>query len=556
MVRSYPTLLFEVSAEVCFKMGGIHTVIKSKAKYTQELWGEQYCMIGAYMGPQHYNYETLETIDPLKINNRVLQQTIQQLQKGGWSIRVGIWKIEGNPLVLLLDPMQIPEGFDEFQRDFQTRYVEALPKIFMLEAYLKFGYCLLRFFETLTQQLDKNLSKTTILAHFQEYMVAASLPQISDLGVRTIFTTHSTVAGRSILANDPQLFQAIQREQQTYHLRLKSGYLRTCEHIELQASKHAHVFTTVSEVTAKECNFFLGRYPDFITPNGLNLDSLFKYSKKSTTISRSVIDSLLEQHFSSDPLLMTHPRYYFVSSGRYEYIVKGYDLIVAALAELNQWLKTEEIKATVVMFFITDTPWPIGNPLINTIRRSLQKLFTWLSTQPPKVFLLKVPGHFYDNLLIQDLFKSKLNNQHEQRVKTIVHPQFMSTKDPVFKMDYLDFLKACDLGVFPSLYEPWGYTAMESILLGKTTIASNCTGFVEFMKEHNSIGEQEGFFVIDQKTGAGSTELFEVMKACLLKKTDFLPLKTEQFEQFDWSQMIHMYERAYQYALQGQVSIP
>ena len=245
-------------------MGGIHTVIKSKAKYTQALWGEQYCMIGAYMGPQHYNSETLETIDPLKISNRILQQTVQQLQKEGWSIHVGIWKIEGNPLVLLLDPMQIPKGFDEFHRDFQAQYVEALPKIFIVEAYLRFGYCLLRFFETLTQQSDTHPNKPTILAHFQEYMVATSLPKISQLGVRTIFTTHSTVAGRYLLANDPQLFQTIQREQQTYQLSLKSSYVRICEHIELQASKHANVFTTVSEITAKECNFFLGRCPDFI----------------------------------------------------------------------------------------------------------------------------------------------------------------------------------------------------------------------------------------------------------------------------------------------------
>jgi hypothetical protein len=63
--------------------------------------------------------------------------------------------------------------------------------------------------------------------------------------------------------------------------------------------------------------------------------------------------------------------------------------------------------------------------------------------------------------VVSKLRTCKLHNNWWDRVKVIFHPEFLKPTNPILPMDYMEFARGCHLGVFPSYYEPWGYTPAE-----------------------------------------------------------------------------------------------
>jgi glycogen synthase len=91
------------------------------------------------------------------------------------------------------------------------------------------------------------------------------------------------------------------------------------------------------------------------------------------------------------------------------------------------------------------------------------------------------------------------NNKHDN-VKVIFHPEFLNANSPLLSIDYEDFLRGCHLGVFPSYYEPWGYTPAECTVMGVPSISTNLSGFGCFMQEMISFPSDYGIYIVDRRT--------------------------------------------------------
>jgi glycogen synthase len=543
------TLLVEIAAEVCYKMGGIHTVISTKASYTGKDWGRHYILLGAYMGAHEYNENNFEPLDAAAIPIPAVQRTISFLHKNGFSVHAGKWKIEGEPLILLLDLMVLPEGFTDFKNEFLRLHSEPQPRIFMVEAYLRFGFCVYKFFEAL-QFSNDNREYTGIIAHFHEYMTAIALPKVKQLGIRTVFTTHATVAGRLLSSLFPDLYKKRLTQDKKDAAPLPFAYQRFCESLERQAAREAHVFTTVSEPMAVECLHFLDRYPDVVTPNGLNIALIKAQSNTAADAVRKRLDAIVDHHFLPDKSMNGTRRFYFFTSGRYDYKAKGYDIVIAALARFNEWIKKEGHNISVVMFFITNNPPPGKYAVLKKAREFCRQALSVNGGHTQTYFLHKVPLTVHYSELIRDLKKNRLSNRKEQPVKAIYYPQFISKNGPVLDMDYMGFAGACDLGLFPSIYEPWGYTPVECLTAGTPALTTNVSGVGDYIKRHTGISEREGIAVVDRYAKDLPGEIAEIMKQIVTENPPSPNLLQHQARLFDWNKMMPAYCEAHQKAIQ------
>ena len=81
-----------------------------------------------------------------------------------------------------------------------------------------------------------------------------------------------------------------------------------------------------------------------------------------------------------------------------------------------------------------------------------------------------------DNILNQMNWLDMFNRQ-EDKVKLIFVPCYLDGKDGIFNMHYYDLLIGMDLCIYPSYYEPWGYTPTESVAFHVPCITTDLAGF-------------------------------------------------------------------------------
>lgn len=539
-------LLFEVSAEVCFKMGGIHTVIRSKVPYTQKVWDGDYFLVAPYIPSWDYGGK-MEFMDAGEIGTPAVSTAIYNLINKGIQVRTGCWKVEGNPIVILFDPFVSPPDFEAYRSSYAVRYNMAVPGEQYVDLYLRFGYYLELFFKeichvTVTQP-------PLILVHFHEYMTTATVAEIRKLPVRILFTTHSTVLGRMLAASNKAFYPDLEKIDWRKASGSLSDYHRFAMHMERAAAKDCHIFTAVSHITAQECLLFLGRAPDVMTLNGLNTAPADKEREKDKIAIREEINQVVRRHFAAHQLAGREKIYYFFTSGRYEYINKGYDIVIKALAKLNRWLSVSKYDITVITFFITDEPHSHGSYARSKILHLKNRIVKGLSARRSGIFLQPMEKKVYECRLVKDLKKNKLRNRRSDRVKVLYHPQFLSIDTPPFNMEYLDFIKGCDLGIFPSYYEPWGYTPVECIAAGVPAVTSNVSGFGNYISQQAGITGNSGVFVINRFKKA-ENELFEILKGIVTGQKDFAGSLNEITKMVDWDQMISHYETAYRKVLE------
>jgi glycogen synthase len=455
-----PDYVFEVSWEVCNKIGGIYTVLSTGAKALQTQNKDKNIYIGPYFGNDD---------NPLFKENKTLFKSWkkQAIEKEGFNIKIGRWEIPGKPIVILVDFKPFMSHKNDFFYEMWENFgVDSLAAYGDYDESAIFGYAagkVIESFWSFNKLEDKN-----IIAHFHEWTTASGLLYLKKHvpAIATIFTTHATTVGRSICFNNKPLYKCFENyngDQMAAELNV------TAKHsIEKNGARHADCFTTVSEQTAKECAQLLEKNPDIVTPNGFEGDFVPKGTKykeqhlESRAILKKVAEALLGYSLKKDAVFIG-------TSGRYEYKNKGIDVFVEALKRLDL---NAELEKDIVAFIMV--PGCISGP-----RKDLQEK---LENPKSKTKLLhsNVTHQLFDycnDEVISALQYFGLENKKNNKVKVIFVPSYLDGQDGIFNKSYYDLLIGLDMTVFPSYYEPWGYTPMESAAFSIPTITTDLSGF-------------------------------------------------------------------------------
>ncbi|RFM31503.1 alpha-glucan family phosphorylase [Chitinophaga silvisoli] len=519
-----PNYLFEVSWEVCNKVGGIYTVISTKATLVQKQFGNRYILIG----PDLIRHEG--NIPGFIEDNTLFYRWKAQAGKEGLNIKTGRWNIEGSPLVILIDFSTFYSKKDEIFGDLWVHY--RLDSITGQWDYIDpalFGYAA---GVVIDSYYKFHLNATDrIVAHFHEWMTGAGVLYIEKYvpQVATIFTTHATVLGRA-LAGAGIIPDKIQPDVQaaTFHLTAKHS-------LEKNAATNADCFCCVSEITASECLAYLGKAPDIITPNGFNhpVAATKPQSRQQVRdLLTWVATSLLKENTAPDTL-------FIFSAGRYEFHNKGLDLLIDAMGAL----KKKTLHHPVILFLFIPAGHTGPRVLSANDAGPFSKILTHNLYSPDKDDICK-------RLLFQDLV-----NNDSSPVRVIFAPVYLDGNDGIFNLPYYNVLSAFDLAIFPSFYEPWGYTPMESLANGIYTITSDKAGFAQAVAQLPKEATK-GLFIINRHLTENMLATEEIANCIVhymdLSKDEQLSLSANaQYisAQFTWEKCIDKYKTAWHFSL-------
>ena len=588
------SLLVETSWEVCNQLGGIYTVIRSKAPSMVEAWGNRYCLLGPYV----HNKIPAE-FEPTDDYSDEFGKAVLAMRGLGFEVHYGYWLVVGKPKVILIDFKNL-FGQRLAVRKFvlwEKHGIDTSMYDDLVDQTIAFGEATQIFIELLVR---KDISSRHLIAHFHEWMVGTSVPmlKISGLPVSTVFTTHATQLGRFLAMNDAWFYDHlpfVDWYQESVRFNCLSKVL-----IERSASINADVFTTVSDVTALECVQLLGRTPDVITPNGLNIErfvALHEFQNLHVE-NKKLIHEFVMGHFFQNYSFDLDKTLYFFTSGRFEFSNKGFDITIEALARLNYKMQNAGINKTVVMFFITKQPYHSISPHVLNSRGVLEeihqtckeiekqlgeKLFysvassaeyqmpnlneviddywklrlhrtyqSWKNDNLPPVLThnLVYPDH---DQILNTLKKVGLMNHDYDKVKIVYHPDFISPTNPLFGMEYSQFIRGCHLGVFPSYYEPWGYTPLECIASGIPSVTSDLSGFGDYIKKYMPEHDENGIYVVERRYKGfhDSAEqlaeiLFGFVKLNMRDRINERNKVESSSEFFDWRYLYAFYAEAYE----------
>jgi len=597
-VSKNKVLLTEIAWEVCNQVGGIYTVIRSKVPEMVRQWSENYFLIGPYAAQ-----EASTDFEEFALPHSAVQKAVEECRSNGMAIYTGVWLVSGRPNTILFDYNSVMDKLGDVKYYYwQHHNIEFKNHDPLLDQVLAFGYMVHHFLSALARyNLDEGVET---LAHFHEWMAASAIPDIrkEQIPIRMVFTTHATLLGRYLAMNDPGFYEHLpyvdwENEAKHFNIHATVKLERACVH-------GAHVFSTVSEVTGKECIHLLGRRPDTTLPNGFNIERFSVLHKVQNLHHKykALLEQFVKGHFFHSYSFDLNNTLYFFTSGRFEYLNKGYDLTLEALARLNHHLKEHNSPMTIVMFFITKQPVHSINPNVLNSRAMLDKIYTncdaiidqirdrfyrhaassdgnhrlpnlnemvddywklrhrrtiqtWKSDQLPPVVTHNLVDDQNDQIL-NFLRNANLVNREEDRVKVVYHPDFISSANPLFGMEYDDFVRACHLGVFPSYYEPWGYTPLECLARGVAAITSDLSGFGDFIKNVPIGDEEHGIHVINRNNKSFDQAAEELMQKMLnfintgkRARIDMRNKSEDLSETFDWRNLYQHYENAYQQAL-------
>jgi glycogen synthase len=590
------TYLVEVAWEVCNQVGGIYTVIRSKAPAMMDKWGNNYCMIGPYV-----NKNVLAELESLDGATDVFGQAADNLRKKGYDVQYAEWLVPGRPRVVLLNPNVMEDRARNVVKYLLWKnHSISTPDNPLINQVVCFAFLTKLFFDELAKVTGV---ANTVIGHFHEWM--AGLPILDmkreSMAVKTVFTTHATQLGRHLAINSPMFYAHLPFFKWDVEAR-KFGV--ECEaSIELGCATHADVLTTVSEVTARECKHLLKRKPEVVLPNGLNIErfeALHEFQNMHVTYKEKIHQFVMGHFFQSHSFDLDKTLYFF-TSGRYEYRNKGFDLTLEALCKLNQKLKKEKADVTIVMFFVTKRDYlnikpevlqskammgeilqtceaiqqQVGKKLfyVSTTRddnrlpnlndfvdeywklRYRRMIQSWKSKKNPSVATHKLVDEERDEIL-QFLQAKGLMNNADDKVKIVYHPDFITSTSPLFGMEYGQFVRGCHLGIFPSYYEPWGYTPLECMASGVPAITSDLSGFGDYLLHNLPEHEEYGLNVIERGKRTfewSANQLVDVMYNFLNQTRRERIMQRNNVENnssiFDWSNLIKHYNEAYDIVL-------
>ena len=537
-----PDYIFESSWEVCNKVGGIYTVLSTRAKTLQEALHDRIIFIGPDLGEANDLF--------FKEDKTLYKDWKAQTVEDGLAVRVGRWKVPGEPVAVLVDFNQYYAEKNEIYTWLWEHYqVDSLHAYGDYDEASMFSYAAAKVVESFYGfYLDKSKK---VIYHGNEWMTGLGLLYINNKlpQVATLFTTHATSIGRSIAGNNKPLYDylfAYNGDQMSWELNMQSKHS-----IEKQTAKYVDCFTTVSEITANECKELLDKPVDFVLPNGFENDFVPKgaqFTRKRNAARKrifQVANALLGEELDEKNTLVVS------TSGRYEFRNKGVDVYIEAM---NRLLRDNRLSKNVLAFI--EVPGWVGEPRQDLIDRLKAggKYDTPLHAPMITHWLHNMSR---DNVL--DMLKYlDMQNRKEDKVKIIFLPCYLNGNDGVFNMTYYDLVVGNDLCIYPSYYEPWGYTPLESIAFKVPCVTSDLAGFGLWANsEIGHTGEITDGVKVIHRTDYNYSEVADKIKDTVAEYSNFtaaqVKMSRDNADKLShkalWSNFIKYYYKAYDFAL-------
>lgn len=537
-----PNYIFESSWEVCNKVGGIYTVLSSRAKTLQDKINDHLIFIGPDCWGEKKN-------PYFKEDQSLLSAWKTKATGEGLNLKIGRWAIPGEPIAVLVDFKPFFEEKDQIYTWLWENYqVDSLHAYGDYDEASMFSYAAAKVVESFYKH---NLDKTQkVVYHANEWMCGLGALYINKVlpEIGTIFTTHATSIGRSIAGNNKPLYDylfAYNGDQMSWELNMQSKHS-----IEKQTALHVDCFTTVSDITANECKELLDKPVDFVLPNGFDNSFVPKgaeFTKRRKIARKRLLDvanALLGEELDDDTLIVS-------TSGRYEFRNKGVDVYIEAM---NRLLRDKDLKKTVLAFI--EVPGWVGEPRQDLVDRlnSGKKFDTPLDV-PEITHWLHNMSH--DNVLGM-LKYLDMHNRKDDKVKLIFLPCYLTGDDGVINLSYYDVVLGNDLCIYPSYYEPWGYTPLEAIAFKVPCITTDLAGFGLWANSvKGGYSEIEDGVKVIHRTDYNYSEVADAIKDTVAQYSNYTAEEVKKCRQNAdklskkalWKEFIKYYEQAYDMAL-------
>ncbi|WP_456106818.1 glycogen/starch synthase [Prevotella sp.] len=538
----FPDYIFETSWEVCNKVGGIYTVLSTRAKTLQDRMKDHVI----FLGPDCW-YESQSPY--FKQDDSLFADWQQKALVDGLKVKVGRWDIPGEPIAMLVDFREAYAHKDElYGKLWEYYHVDSLHAYGDYDESAMFAYATAlvveSFYKFYLSEKDKVIFHTNEWqTGFAALVLQHRMPQIAS-----IFTTHATCIGRSIAGNNKPLYEylwAYNGDQMASELNMESKHS-----IEKQTAHHVDCFTTVSDITATECKELLEKPVDIVLPNGFENDFVPKgaaFTKKRKAARKRLLDvanALTGSDFNDDTLIVS-------TSGRYEFRNKGIDVFIEAM---NRLRFDENLKKEVVAFI--EVPGWVNSPRQDLIDRlNSGESFDTPLDMPLLTHWLNEQEH--DNMM--NMAQSLgIRNAKGDKVKLIFVPCYLTGDDGVLNMSYYDLVLGNDLCVYPSYYEPWGYTPLEAVAFKVPCITTDLAGFGLWANtEKGAYSEIEDGVKVLHRTDYNYLEVADGIKDTVVRYSNFnnsiVNKCRRNAEKLShkalWSEFIRYYEQAYDIAL-------
>lgn len=538
-----PNFIFESSWEVCNKVGGIYTVLSTRAKTLQDKLKDHIMFIGPDVWKEKEN--------PLfEEDASLLKSWRDTAENENLHVRIGLWNVPGHPIAVLVDF----QPYFAIKNDIYTRLwedygVDSLHAYGDYDEASMFSYAAGLVVESYYNHILKGQCEHVVYqAHEWMTGLGALYIQKHVPEVATIFTTHATTIGRSIAGNHKPLYEylfAYNGNQMAQELNVQSKHS-----IERETAHHVDCFTTVSEVTNRECAELLDKPADVVLMNGFEKDfvpSKAQFARKRREARRKlreVAGALLGTEFDDDVMIIS-------TSGRYEFRNKGIDLYMEAM---NRSLRNKDLTRKVLAF--VQVPGWVCCP-----REDLkERLASGKACDTPLEWpLLTHWLHEMSHDQVIDYMKRyNMWNLPDDKVKVIFVPCYLDGADGIFNMHYYDLLIGMDLTVYASYYEPWGYTPLESVAFHVPCITTNLSGFGLWVNQLlGKDGELTDGVQVVRRTDYNSSEVADAIKDAVTAYAAFTPQEAEKIrhkaadisEHALWKHFIRYYYQAYDIAL-------
>ena len=523
--------VFEVSWEVCNMVGGIYRVVESKARYMSSKYKNSYFLVGPYFADKSAGNFVEEPMP------EVIKKAFENLKAKGILCYFGKWRIEGSPQTILIDFSRA--GY--MNNDLKSRYwnnfgIDSLNTSFYdYDEPILWSSCV----GMLIEEIEKLNPQKKIVAQFHEWLSGGGVLYLKSINSKTgcVFTTHATVMGRAIAGRNLEVFFEAQRiadfdlEAKKYSLLSKHLTEKVCANI-------SEVFSTVSEITSKEAEKILSKKADIILENGINPYSYPTFEEISIQHKNNCVKQrkfMMEYFYPYYVFDIEQTLTFFISS-RYEFYSKGMNILIEALSILDEKLRKEGYNKKIIVFFFVPAGTKgidnnvlrskvIFDDLIETIKennleitqRITYSLFKGSEASYEDILGTSLYEHFVESSrmikkignpplsthiisdegdsIISMLRQKGLVNSQNNVVKTIFYPIYLNGPDGLLDMTYNEAISASHLAIFPSTYEPWGYTPLEAISCGVPAITSNLAGYGKFILENGA--QDKGIFVLD-----------------------------------------------------------
>ncbi len=527
--------LFEVSWEVCNKVGGIHTVISTKAKTMVEQLGDRYIAIGPWLLSD-------EDQEVPFVEDLAYRDFSESCRAMGIPVRVGRWRVPGMPRTILVEFSQSFGEKDPVLAELWERFgVDSIRGGWDYVEPVLFGWAAGRVIEKWVEEYVV-ADRGRAIVHSHEWMTASAMLYLKERipALGTVFTTHATILGRTLSSAGHSPEDGLE-DQTPAELAERHGIVAK-HSLEGTGARQADAFTTVSEVTAREAELLLGRTPEPVLPNGIDVSVVDEMAGPTTrTEARRMLADLASRFLGES----VEDAAFLCTSGRYEFHNKGIDLLLSAVARLK-----DEPGRPFVLFVLI----PAGN---SGVRSEVLDRMNAPADEARGPLGLSTHNLFDEehDPVHEHCARLGLDNAPGSRVKVIQIPIYLDEDDGFLGLPYAAVIRAMDLSCFPSFYEPWGYTPQESVALGVPTITSDYAGFGRWARGLG-LGFDQGVSVLSRMQvdyDEAVKALADEVEAFFARGSDPEPLRSACRETAgctEWSDLIVHYHTAYRAALE------